>query len=337
MEYIEKLYSQCKKKLDDEYLNSLHYLCNTSQEEHEYIALRMNLQLEYIHKHNDDWLKRKLNDFFNSEEIKAENFNGLLGEIRSYGELLELKSRVKEISTIKTPSSGSDFLITFKNQNIRIEVNTPQQSGSKIIQSEIEEKTTTTGKNTLKFNTSTTAPYGYPVRAKDNIQYEAVSKFAQIKTDKEGKQFTKEDISILWLDLNNPKIFMFNQLEYTTPILSFNGQITSGFLWNAFYSLKRDYIYSDYSGFSSNIIKMEFDGRFETSNIDFVIIDCFTHKVIFENHNSLKKIPQELYKAFFQIHNLNNQNSVLSYNKKDKLIELIKTERDFSNSVAELY
>ena len=297
----------------------------------------MDIQLEYIHKHNDDWLNRKLDEFYNSEDIKTENFNGLLGEIRAYGELLELKSRVKEISKIETPNSGSDFLITFKNQIINIEVNTPQQSGAKITKSDIEEHSTTTGRNTVKINISTTAPYGYPVRPKDNIEYEAVSKFAQIKIDKENKQFTKENISILWLDLNNPKIFMFNQIEYTTPVLSFNGQVTSGFLWNAFYSLKKDNIYSCYSGFSSDVIKMEFNGRFANSNIDFVIIDCFSHKVIFENHNSSKIIPKELYKAFFQIHNLNNQNSVLSYNRKDKLVELIKTKRYFSNSIAALY
>ena len=299
----------------------------------------MNIQLEYICKDKDgyDWLNRKVKEFCNSKEIKTENFNGLLGEIRAYGELLELKSRVTEISKIEIPNSGSDFLMSFKNQTVNIEVNAPQQSGSKITTSDIEKHLTTTDRYTVKTHISSTAPYGYPVRYKDNIQYEAVSKFAQIKLDKENKQFTKENISILWLDLNNPKIFMFNQLDYTTPILSFNGQVTSGFLWNAFYSLKNDNIYSCYDGFSSDVIKMEFDGRFSNSNIDFVIIDCFTNKVIFENHNSPKIIPSQLYKAFFQLYNLNNHNSMLSHNNKSNLIELIKIKRDFSNNIVTLY
>lgn len=337
MKYIKKLYTQCKKHLDDNCLESLHYLCKATNKEHSYIATRMNIQLKYIYNNNDDWLNRKIKDFFHSEETKVENFNGLLGEIRAYGELLELQSRVDEISKIETPESGSDFLMFFNNQAINIEVNTPQQSGKKTITSDVEEHSTTTDRYTVKTNTSTTAPYGYPVREKDNIQYEAVSKFAQIKIDKENTQFTKENISILWLDMNNPKILMFNQLEYTTPVLSFNGQVTSGFLWNAFYSLKQDNIYSSYSGFSNDIIKMEFDGRFANSNIDFVIFDCFTHKIIFENHNSQKNIPIELYKAFFKIHNLNNQNSMLSYNRKNKLIDLIKIKRDWSNCIADLY
>ena len=337
MEYIKKFYSQCKERLDDNYLDSLYYLCNTTIEEHHYIALRMDIQLEYIHKHGYDWLNRKVKDFYDSEEIKTENFNGLLGEIRAYGELLELKSRVDEISKIETPNSGSDFLMSFKNQTISIEVNSPQQSGAKQTTSEIEEHLTSTGRNTVTTYISSTAPYGYPVRQKDNIQYEAVSKFAQIKIDKENKQFTKKNISILWLDLNNPKIFVFNQLDYTTPVLSFNGQVTSGFLWNAFYSLKNDNIYSCYNGFPSDLIKMEFNGRFANSNIDFVIIDCFTHKVIFENHNSPKIFPRELYKVFFHLHNLNNHNSMLSYNRKEKLIELIKIKGEFSNSIADLY
>ncbi len=297
----------------------------------------MDIQLGYICKHNHDWLKHKLEGFFDCKDIKIENFNGFLGEIRAYGELLELKSRVYDISKIETPNSGSDFSMLFKDHTINIEINTPQQSGSKTTTSDIEEHLTRSNKHTIKSYISTSAPYGYPVRQKDNIQYEAVSKFAQIKIDKENKQFTRENISILWLDINNPKIFMFNHLDYTTPILSHNGQITSGFLWNAFYSLKNDNIYSCYSGFSSDVIKMEFNGRFSNSNINFVIIDCFTQKVIFENHNSEKIIPGELYKAFFQLHNLSNQNSMLSFNNKDKLIELIKTKRYLSNSIADLY
>lgn len=297
----------------------------------------MDIQLGYICKHNYDWLKHKLESFFDGGEVEIENFNGLLGEIRAYGELLELKSRVFDISKIETPKSGSDFSMILNNQSINIEVNTPQESGTKNIISNIEEHSTITDKHKIKHKISTNAPYGYPVREKDNIQYEAVSKFSQIKAEKENRQFTKQNISILWIDLNNPMIFMFNHLDYTTPFLSYNGQLSSGFIWNAFYSLKHDNVYSCYSGFSKDVIKMEFDGRFSDSNIDFVIIDCFTHKVIFENHNSKKVIPKELYKAFFQIHNLNNHNSILSFNRKDKLIELIKVERDLSNSLADLY
>jgi hypothetical protein len=130
---------------------------------------------------------------------------------------------------------------------------------------------------------------------------------------------------------------MFNQVDYTTPFLSYNGQISSGFIWNAFYSKKYDNIYSSYLGLSKDIIKMEFDGRFTKSNIDFVIIDCFTQKVIFENHNSTKTPPNELYKAFFQLYNLNNQNSILSFNRKNQLSELIKFERECSNGLTSLY
>lgn len=297
----------------------------------------MDVQLGYIYKYNDNWLEQKLEKSFAGGKVKIENFNGLLGEIRAYGELLELKSLVFEISKIEAPKSGSDFVMVLNNKRINIEVNTPQESGTKNTVSNIEEKTTITDNYSIKQIISTNAPYGYPVREKDNIQYEAVSKFSQIKEIKEKKQFPKQNISILWLDLNNPLIFMFNHLSDTTPISSFNGQLSSGFIWNAFYSLKDDNVYSCYSGFSKDVIKMEFDGRFCDSNIDFVIIDCFTHKVIFENHNSQKIIPRELYRAFFQFHNFNNRNSYLSFNGKDKLKKLIKIERDLANSLADLY
>jgi len=331
---INKLYTECQKKSDnDTILKSLSFLIKTSDKEYKYIASRMDIQLAFIYQNDPKWIQQKIEDFFSGE-----NFNGLLGEIRAYGELLELKSNSLEISEIKTPINGSDFIITLDGEDIHIEVNTPQISSTKITSIEIESNISKSKNYTLKFDISSKAPYGYPTRKKDNIQYEAVSKFAQIKIDKENKQFLTNKVSILWLDLNDPMIFMFNQIDYTVPIMSFNGSVTSGFIWNAFYSKKGDNIYANYNYFEKDLIQMDFNGRFNNnSNIDFVVIDCFTHKVIFENHNSKKTIPKSLYKEFLNLHNLNNKNSYLSFMKRDELQQIIELERSMSNNIFHLY
>lgn len=337
LQYIKKFYDECNKKADDgNLLKSLQFLVETTNDAFQQIILRMDIQLSYIYRYDEKWIEQKIKDFFSGESLIAENFNGLLGEIRAYGELLELKASSLDLTEIKTPMDGSDFIAILNDQNIHVEVNTPQKSG-KVTSRGLETKKTEGEKHTIKMEIGENAPYGFPVRDIDNVQYEAVSKFAQIKQNKEKKQFKENDISILWLDINDPTIFMFNQIEYTTPILSFNGLITSGFMWNAFYSKRGDNIYSNYSYLDKDVIKMEFDGRFNSdSNIDFVIIDCFTHKVIFENQNSTKDIPTALYKLFFNLHNLNNQYSYLSFMKKDELKQIIESERNISNNILNL-
>ncbi|NOR56492.1 MAG: hypothetical protein GQ531_09815 [Sulfurovum sp.] len=335
LKFIDKLYDKClEKSSDHEIFKSLHLLKTTSTKEYLYIAQRMEIQLEYIYKHNENWLKQKINSFFNGNHLDKENFNGLLGEIRVYGELLELQKQTHIISNIQTPPEGSDFIVLVNGTEVHIEINTPQKSGTKVTTTNVERRSIQTEEYILTSELCTSAPYGYPQRDKDNIQYEAISKFTKIKQDKEKKQFKEDVISILWLDLNDPMISVFSQFDYTAPIGMFNGSISSGYLWNAFYSERGDNIYSDYPHTRNNLINMEFNGRFnQDSNIDFVIFDAFTHKVIFENHNSNITFPKDLYKMFFNLYNFNNKNSYLSLNNKNRLKKTIESERDVSNSL----
>ncbi len=337
MQNVNQLYTKCAQNLNQDIISSLTHLYNTTNNEHKLITSRMDVQLAYINQYDKQWLDKKVSYFIAATDKKAENFNGILGEIRAYGDLLELQHNLFSVKKIKTPSSGSDFvMILDDNTSIHIEVNTPQQSDGKITSTEIEKTTKEIKNYKIEYDISAHAPYGYPGRKKDNIQYEAVSKFSQIKNKQECKQFKKDKISILWLDLNDPKISMFNQLDYTTPIISFNGAISSGFIWNAFYSLQGDKIYANHDSFSKDYIEMEFNGRFSNSYIDFVVLDCFTHKVIFENHNSKKEFPSEIYKLFLNFFNLNNQSSYLSFGNKKLLKDIIKAERTLSNSLVDL-
>jgi hypothetical protein len=278
----------------------------------------MDVQLENIIETNEIWLEKKLAVFLEKRDKRPENFNGLLGEIRAYGELLDFDKG------IMTPESGSDFIIKLDNININIEINSPQESKG---------KTTTKTEGCIRF----TAPFGYPVRKKDNIQYEAISKFASIKKNKEGKQFKKSEISILWLDMNFPDIFIFNLLDEAVPVGSFNSSVTSGSIWNAFYGLKDDKIYSDYHRFPKDVINMEFDGRFKNSNIDFLVVDFFTKKVVFENPYSKKEIPNDLYKFFLNLYNIQNSHSYLSFGKRKNLKKLISMERSILNNIEKVY
>lgn len=99
----------------------------------------------------------------------------------------------------------------------------------------------------IKYYTSITssAPFGYPTEKHYNVQYEAVSKFSGIKKEKENKQFTKENPSILWLDMNDPTLFIFDLVEECQSVKAFNGAISSGALWYAFYGEKDDWIFTN--------------------------------------------------------------------------------------------
>ncbi len=299
------------------------------------IKCRFEYLLKIITSNQKDWLKKKISDFLKSGENQTkENFSGLLGEMMALGEIILAFDEFK----LEMKKSGSDFNLNNNNANISIEVNTPQKTRS-------PKKTTAhnhgvtrhvSSKGEIKMELKTVAPCGYPTKPDYNIAYEAVQKFSQIKQEK-PKQFSGKNISILWLDLNDPIDFGgFNMAEQCRPILAFRGSITSGAIWNAFYSKKGDRIYNSYTGaydLGSEICPMEFNGRFyrQDNKIDFVIINAFTEKFIFQNPCSDKKFSNSLYRSFLRLYNVNLSSSFICLYDKNKLSEIIDIARSQNN------
>lgn len=321
------------KDIDSKLIEPLTIL---DREHYQAISSRMNILVEKIIQNDNEWLESKVKEFLNSAKTQTkENFSGLLGEIRAYGELLDIFKK-KDITPQK---DGSDFVLEMDGQGVNIEINTPQESSNgKTTEYKEEYKNTNISDKVALTSISSKAPFGYPTRDKDNVQYEAVCKFAAIKNNKdknnnkEHKQFTKENVSILWLDMNDPTLFTFDLASQCKPIGAFNGAISSGALWYAFYGQKGDWIYASYDGmFSRDAVQMEFDGRFKQgSSIDFVIIDAFTKKYIFQNPYSEKEIQKNLYKYFLNLFGVQLSDSYFDFNKS-RMQSTVENERSKNN------
>lgn len=330
-EYIDELL-QNFEGIDEKIIYPLSFINNSDN--FGPLKGRLNILIGRIIQHNKTWLDGKVNKFKTSSKTQTtENFSALMGEIRVYGELLGTYAQ----NSILTPNSGSDFQIKIDDEFVNIEVHTPQKTASKKNTS-YEKPFVTSLENGIQISTqiSSCAPYGYPTEVQYSIQNEAVSKFAGIKSSKEGKQFSNENVSILWLDMNDPTVSIFSQADQCKPILSFNARITSGAIWYAFYGKKDDWIYADFCGQgNSSASKMDHDGRFFNerinSKIDFVIIDVMLQKYIFQNPNSQKKISSKLYHLLLQLDNIQLSESFLNFDLH-KLKECIENTRDRNNS-----
>lgn len=303
------------------------------------VKYRIVFLIELINRVNKSWLDIKINEFLkNAKKQTKENFSGLLGEIIAYGELLDTFKPNNVISQ----KNGSDFEVKLGNEFIKVEVNTPQKTSSpyKNTKFEISNKKEyiNNGKKLICMPITVEAPFGYPTKIESNIQYEATSKFANIKKDKENKQFTDSNVSILWLDLNDPTIFPFNLSDQCQPIMVFRGAVSSGPIWYAFYGNIGDYIYSSYEGFNNNgAVKMEFNGRFnQNTKIDFLIINAFTKKCIFQNPNSQKAFSKELCKYFLNLFGLRLNASFIDFDK-NRLKATIKNIRELNNQYYSLF
>lgn len=321
------------KDIDSKLIEPLTIL---DREHYQAISSRMNVLVEKIIQNDNEWLESKVKEFLNSAKTQTkENFSSLLGEVRAYGEILDTFYGC----SVSHPKQGSDFILEIKKQKVNIEINTPQEtSNGKDTEHKEEYKNINISDKVALTSISSKAPFGYPTRAKDNIQYEAVCKFASIKknkdknNNKEHKQFTEEDISILWLDMNDPTLFTFDLGDECQPLKAFNGAVSSGVLWYAFYGQKDDWIYASYDGmYSRDAVQMEFDGRFQSgSNIDFVIVDAFTKKYILQNPYSRKDIPKELYNYFLNLFGVQISQSFFDF-EVDRLKDRIKSERGRNN------
>lgn len=306
------------------------------REHYQAISSRMNVLVEKIIQNDNAWLESKVKEFLNSAKTQTkENFSALLGEVRAYGEILDTFYGC----SVSHPKQGSDFILEIKKQKINIEINTPQEtSNGKDTEYKEEYKNNNISDKVALTSISSKAPFGYPTRAKDNIQYEAVCKFASIKknkdknNNKEHKQFTEEDISILWLDMNDPTLFTFDLGHECQSLNAFNGAVSSGVLWYAFYGQKDDWIYASYDGMNSrDAVQMEFDGRFQSgSNIDFVIVDAFTKKYILQNPYTKKDISKELYNYFLNLFGMQISQSFFDF-ELDRLKDRINSERERNN------
>jgi hypothetical protein len=155
---------------------------------------------------NAQWLKAKKKHFLSSDMTSA---CGVLAEMRAYGMLLAAGFEVKPIM-----KDGPDFLV---DQGTVIEVNARQEAA------------VTLGPNGI-------APFGAPDPNKDGdtVGANVISKIRGIKADEH--QLSTQYANVLWIDFGYlglwPGVF---DVSEAFPLSSWNGRLSSGGLWHAFY------------------------------------------------------------------------------------------------------
>ncbi len=268
------------------------------------VAQRTDKCLENVHRTNPNWLNRRVDTILRDPDFN--NVSAALGEIRAYGELIWVWDR-----KISTPQSGADFCLKLPDCVVEIEVHTPQhrtERHDRIIEEHQSSNVMTTMTELF--------PFGWPERCNiDTVQGEAVSRLAQVKDCE--YQFTKENISVLWLDLQDPKLW---PLDFSTaqllPVSCFGENLTSGALWNALYGERGLEVYDELSvlGTPPRYYKMEFNGRFNSkSSIDFCIVDTRMVQTAFENHHKSYTIPPTFYRGLYNLFKFNLETSWIDW------------------------
>ena len=73
---------------------------------------------------------------------------------------------------------------------------------------------------------------------------------------------------------------------------------------------------------------MPFSGRFNQETlIDFVILDIWSDKIVFENHKKKKQIPDQVYRDLFRLFPFNLQLSSLDWPIRGSLAARIERRR----------
>jgi hypothetical protein len=321
-----ELFGTCEQILNPKH--PLRYLVSIDNEKVSQAAIKTESSARSVKGADSKWLNSK------SEIIKSgspEAASATLSEIRAYGDLLHIWNP----ENVQPRSSGSDFVVSLGNERVWVEVNTPHGRSDPKKVSRLLESTT---KDKVSIGITEFAPFGLPEDHDSNVQAECVSKIASIKDKKDG-QFHETEISILWLDFNDPRIWTIQfDSDQALPVISWRESLTSGCLWNAFYAEQGDPIFDDISvvGIYSNYYEMGFPGRFnQETNIDFVVIDTLRDKVVFQNHKGEKPVPDQLFRRFFTLPGFSLKHSWLDWpvrgslenrvNHTRKEIELFKS------------
>lgn len=297
------------------------FLLRCAQDRAGYVRARTEQCINLVLLQNKPWLESKIRTMRREEKSLA-NVKARIGEIRAYGELLwAWPSHTKP----ETKAAGRDFIVEVGDSELWIEVQTPNIGPpEKCVRVHRE---TTDGNASWRMTEF--APFRFPKDLDDTFQGRCASKITAIK--KREHQFDDDTISILWLDLKDPTIWLCGfPSEQALPLYWEQETLVPGFLWHALYAEKGDPMFDKLSveGMHPKPRTMEFSGRFnQETRIDFVIVDTWSDKIIFEKHKDKKEIPDIVYKDLFRLFPFNLQLSWLDWPIRGALAQKVERAR----------
>lgn len=285
-----------------------------STDQDKQVAINTEAAVQHLLLKRKDWLyslKRRLLDVGDWTSASS-----ALGEIRSYGALLDAGFNINHVTKGKTRTP--DFIIEQSCDRVRLEVHSKQMNTAEreaweqfdrepVIKSDGEQigirehgvfpfgRPKNTEPKEIK-ETEELEEIDKPEEPEESTTEIVIGKICSIKQDE--SQLSDTETSLLWLDFQDEAFWSFGPTS-ALPIGSSKGEFFSGALWYAHYGWKGAPI------FENNTIElradkrpgiMPHDGRFEQdSKVDGVLVSLPRATILFENPKSPKPIKQWLW------------------------------------------
>jgi hypothetical protein len=256
-------------------------------------------------------------------ERQSRNASGILGEFRALGELSYVFG-----SNIQTPKSGSDFLVTVGDRQLRVEVTTSAGSTKNTL---LDSETRQIGN--VRVRTTSTAPFGYPTEDKpqDRIQGNAVSRLSALKQGEHQADLTIP--TVLWVDFGNPHAFPISiGASQAQPFLGGRESLVSGVLWWMNYGQKGDPIFDmwELTTAERQFYALEFDARFPKGS-QFVGVVCAIddQQILHENYLTGRQLSSDWIVELLQLRGARLENWWVDWPSRGNLsirVELARAE-----------
>lgn len=243
--------------------------------------------------HNDvgaNWLEemkpRLLQDNMN-------NVRATIGEVVAHAELLHANFIVKPIATTNNHPTPEYVVMDHDNNEFIVEVFSKQlcEEATRRMGTSQEFLERIGNRNPgVYIDVQVLSPYGY---SNDSVTEDAISKICAIKETEH--QAIPDKPFIIWVDIQNSKDFFLGNQDYTAPIVSDAGMLTSGHYWYGMYGKKNlpvfnKYNISDFYG-EKEFYLMRHNGRFLLSKKISGMFFKFEKSIIFfENPDADHKI-----------------------------------------------
>ena len=234
-------------------------------------------------------------------EKDRNNASAALGEIRCYENLIEVfgKDKVSIVHTEKNKQT-SDIAVEYYSEKVIVEINTVQMNGKEAEELKAFHSLKPSGKG-IQMREHVSHPFGTSIGC--TVTEKVIYKIINIK--QQSSQFSEDEPSVLWIDLQDEKINLIcDRLYNISPV--FTGKNIGGEaffsneLWYALYATKDMPVFEGVSLDCNEGIElkelpsMKLDGKFALANstkIDAVVFSGPNAVILCENPFSTKPLP----------------------------------------------
>jgi hypothetical protein len=221
-----------------------------------------------IMREDPKWIRAQRKRLANVKDFSEPS--AALAELRAYAALRAAFGDVTAVHTVRGKRTPDFCSVLRSGRRLFVEVQAKQwdQQQSTALQSFLSAPPATPTAPGVTFREHVTAPFGsaeYKERVGrwERVTEQIVSRVCAIKSS--DSQLPSDQLSLLWLDFQDVIWDGLHLDQHIAPLLSWNGAITSGGLWNGFYGRKGLPLCENADidlGLIGDVVSMQHDGRF---------------------------------------------------------------------------